>query len=153
MWIVTCARKGFPKRKLDIQLSVKVFLTTYQRKIPFKENMSGDGVITCRTWNTLFDEKKRKKKELKEKHRTIMKYMAVAELCIYIGHSIIIKVEQRLPLLLSKQILLAAHHRSENPHVVNFNFRMNSNHDIQSVSKLSEQTSGVPCSSKFLPDY
>ncbi|PSN31550.1 hypothetical protein C0J52_26232 [Blattella germanica] len=23
MWIVTCARKGFPKRKLDIHLSVK----------------------------------------------------------------------------------------------------------------------------------
>ena len=67
MWIVTCARKGFSKRKLDIQLSGKV-LTTNQRKTPFKENTPGDGVITCRRWKALFEEKESKKKELKEKH-------------------------------------------------------------------------------------
>ncbi|KAJ4430728.1 hypothetical protein ANN_19319 [Periplaneta americana] len=42
-WIVTCARKGFPQRKLDVQLSVKEFLTMNQRKTPFKDNMPGDG--------------------------------------------------------------------------------------------------------------
>ncbi|PSN47670.1 Dynein heavy chain 8 [Blattella germanica] len=73
MWIVACARKGFPQRKLDIQLSVKVFLTTNQRKTPFKENTPGDGVITCRRCKALFEEKESKKKEkvkkeLKEKH-------------------------------------------------------------------------------------
>lgn len=42
-WIVTRARKGFPQRKLDVQLSVKEFLTMNQRKAPFKDNMPGDG--------------------------------------------------------------------------------------------------------------
>ena len=62
MWFVTCARKGFPKRKLDIQLSGKVFLTTNQRKTPFKENIPGDGIITCRRW-------RRKKVRRKKKRR------------------------------------------------------------------------------------
>ena len=42
MWIVTYARKGFSKRKLDIQLSGKV-LTMNQRKTPLKEISSGEG--------------------------------------------------------------------------------------------------------------
>jgi hypothetical protein len=35
--------KGFPQRKLGVQLSVEVFLTVKQRKTPFKDNMPGNG--------------------------------------------------------------------------------------------------------------
>lgn len=42
-WIIECSRKGFPQRKLDVQLSVKEFLTVDERENPFKDNMPGDG--------------------------------------------------------------------------------------------------------------
>jgi len=35
--------KGFPQRKLGVQLSVEVFLTVKQRKTPFKDNVPGNG--------------------------------------------------------------------------------------------------------------
>ncbi|PSN30457.1 hypothetical protein C0J52_25978 [Blattella germanica] len=44
-----------------------VYLTTNQRKTPFKENMPCDGVITCRRWKALFEEKESKKKEKEKK--------------------------------------------------------------------------------------
>lgn len=34
--------KGFPQRKLGVQLSVEVFLTVKQSKTPFKDNMPGN---------------------------------------------------------------------------------------------------------------
>lgn len=41
-WILESHRKGFPKRKLDIQLSVKGFIDACNRNTPFKENIPGD---------------------------------------------------------------------------------------------------------------
>nr|CAI5866984.1 unnamed protein product [Callosobruchus analis] len=42
-WIFECQRKGFLRRKEDIQLSVKQFLEKNPRKIPFKDNLSYEG--------------------------------------------------------------------------------------------------------------
>lgn len=40
-WILESQEKGFPKRKVDLQLSVKQFLDEDERPNPFKENMPG----------------------------------------------------------------------------------------------------------------
>lgn len=42
-WIKDCQRKGFPRRKEDIQISVKQFLDDTPRENPFKDNLPGDG--------------------------------------------------------------------------------------------------------------
>lgn len=42
-WIVECCRKGFPRRKEDLQLSVQEFLTQNERPNPFKNNLPGIG--------------------------------------------------------------------------------------------------------------
>lgn len=42
-WIRECQRKGFPRRKEDIQISVKQFLDDSPRENPFKDNLPGDG--------------------------------------------------------------------------------------------------------------
>lgn len=41
-WILESHRKGFPRRKLDIQLSVKDFLDANRRPNPFRDNTPGD---------------------------------------------------------------------------------------------------------------
>ncbi|KAJ8974702.1 hypothetical protein NQ317_018502, partial [Molorchus minor] len=41
-WILESQKKGFPKRKVDLQLSVKEFMDADGRPNPFKENMPGD---------------------------------------------------------------------------------------------------------------
>lgn len=41
-WILECERKGFPRRKIDIQTSVKNFLDGALRPNPFKENTPGN---------------------------------------------------------------------------------------------------------------
>lgn len=41
-WIKDCARKGFPRRKLDLLLSVKEFVDkNIERTTPFKDKMPG----------------------------------------------------------------------------------------------------------------
>lgn len=40
-WLLESHRKGFPRRKIDVQLSVKAFLDAEGRKTPFKDNMPG----------------------------------------------------------------------------------------------------------------
>ncbi|KAI4460648.1 tc5 transposase dna-binding domain [Holotrichia oblita] len=42
-WILTSYRKGFPLRKLDIQMSVKDFLDLKPRENPFQDNLPGEG--------------------------------------------------------------------------------------------------------------
>lgn len=42
-WLKDCARKGFPRRKEDVQLSVKEFLDKEPRRNPFKNNFPQDG--------------------------------------------------------------------------------------------------------------
>lgn len=42
-WIKECHRKGFPRRKEDIQISVKQFLDDTPRPNPFTDNYPGDG--------------------------------------------------------------------------------------------------------------
>lgn len=42
-WILECARKGFPRRKDDIILSVQEFLNKNNRKTMFKDNLPGKG--------------------------------------------------------------------------------------------------------------
>ncbi|XP_030749805.1 uncharacterized protein LOC115877675 [Sitophilus oryzae] len=42
-WIKDCQRKGFPRRKEDIQTSVKQFLDESPRENPFKNNLPGEG--------------------------------------------------------------------------------------------------------------
>ncbi|XP_046663119.1 chaetoglobosin A biosynthesis cluster protein C-like [Homalodisca vitripennis] len=42
-WIIDCSKKGFPRRKEDIQLSVQEFLTQNNRPNPFKESLPGIG--------------------------------------------------------------------------------------------------------------
>lgn len=42
-WIVDCQKKGFPRRKEDIQASVKQFLDDILRENPFTNNYPGDG--------------------------------------------------------------------------------------------------------------
>jgi hypothetical protein len=42
-WITDCSQKGFPQRKLGVQLSVKEFLTINPIKTPFKNNIPGIG--------------------------------------------------------------------------------------------------------------
>lgn len=41
-WLIDSHRKGFPRRKIDLQLSVKSFLDANIRKTPFKDNMPGN---------------------------------------------------------------------------------------------------------------
>ena len=41
-WILETQRKGFPKRKDDIQASVKIILDKINRQAIFKDNFSGD---------------------------------------------------------------------------------------------------------------
>lgn len=38
-WILESSRKGFPRRKKDLQLSVKKFLDDDKRRNPFNDNM------------------------------------------------------------------------------------------------------------------
>jgi len=40
-WILECSFKGFPRRKEDLQLSVKLFLDKNDRPNPFKNNLPG----------------------------------------------------------------------------------------------------------------
>lgn len=40
-WILECSLKGFPRRKEDLQLSVKLFLDKNERPNPFKNNLPG----------------------------------------------------------------------------------------------------------------
>lgn len=42
-WIIESGRKGFPRRKQDIQLSVKEFLDDNPRENPFRNNLPGTG--------------------------------------------------------------------------------------------------------------
>ena len=42
-WILESYRKGFPRRKEDLQVSVKTFLDEKPRSNPFKDNLPGDG--------------------------------------------------------------------------------------------------------------
>lgn len=44
-WIVELARKGFPRKKEDLQSSVQIFLSNHPRSNPFKNNRSGDGWV------------------------------------------------------------------------------------------------------------
>ncbi|CAH2090565.1 unnamed protein product [Euphydryas editha] len=47
-WIITCCKKGFPRRKVDIMLSVEQFLNKNPRQNCFINNKPGDG------WYRLF---------------------------------------------------------------------------------------------------
>uniref|UniRef100_A0A2H1WY43 SFRICE_022156 n=1 Tax=Spodoptera frugiperda TaxID=7108 RepID=A0A2H1WY43_SPOFR len=47
-WVVDCCRKGFPKRKSDLQLSVASFLKKSGRENPFKDDIPG------KKWYDLF---------------------------------------------------------------------------------------------------
>lgn len=47
-WVVDCCRKGFPKRKSDLQLSVANFLKKSGRENPFKDDIPG------KKWYDLF---------------------------------------------------------------------------------------------------
>lgn len=40
-WLLENYRKGFPKRKIDIQMAVKSFLDVNDRTSPFKNNIPG----------------------------------------------------------------------------------------------------------------
>ncbi|KAI4466911.1 piggybac transposable element-derived protein 4 [Holotrichia oblita] len=42
-WLFHSAKKGFPRRKEDLQISVKCFLDEKPRDNPFKDNMPADG--------------------------------------------------------------------------------------------------------------
>lgn len=42
-WIIDCQKKGFPRRKEDIQASVKQFLDDNPRQNPFTDNYPGYG--------------------------------------------------------------------------------------------------------------
>ncbi|KAG5868270.1 hypothetical protein JTB14_032985 [Gonioctena quinquepunctata] len=46
-WILESHRKGFPKRKDDIQASVKSFLNNHPRSTPFKDNLLGEHWYQC----------------------------------------------------------------------------------------------------------
>ncbi|KAG5894821.1 hypothetical protein JTB14_033667 [Gonioctena quinquepunctata] len=46
-WILESHRKGFPKRKDDIQASVKSFLENHPRSTPFKDNLPGEHWYQC----------------------------------------------------------------------------------------------------------
>ncbi|KAG5879968.1 hypothetical protein JTB14_036180 [Gonioctena quinquepunctata] len=46
-WILESHRKGFPKRKDDIQASVKSFLDNHPRSTPFKDNLPGEHWYQC----------------------------------------------------------------------------------------------------------
>ncbi|KAK9754853.1 DDE superfamily endonuclease [Popillia japonica] len=41
-WILDSQKKGFPRRHMDIQLSVKAFIDADNRPTPFKDNMPGN---------------------------------------------------------------------------------------------------------------
>lgn len=41
-WILESQAKGFPRRKVDLQISVKQFLDADKRPNPFKNNMPGN---------------------------------------------------------------------------------------------------------------
>ncbi|KAF0749290.1 HTH CENPB-type domain-containing protein, partial [Aphis craccivora] len=42
-WIIESFKKGFPRRKVDLQMSVKQFLDIDNRQTPLKNNMPGNG--------------------------------------------------------------------------------------------------------------
>ncbi|XP_067004498.2 uncharacterized protein [Anabrus simplex] len=42
-WLLECSKKGFPRRKGDIKVSVHEFIRLSDRPNPFKDNMPGDG--------------------------------------------------------------------------------------------------------------
>lgn len=42
-WIKVCSEKGFPRRKENIQVSVKEYLDQSKLQSPFKNNLPGDG--------------------------------------------------------------------------------------------------------------
>jgi len=44
-WILELARKGFPRKRDDIILSVQNFLISHPRPNPFKNNRPGEGWI------------------------------------------------------------------------------------------------------------
>jgi len=41
-WLLECSKKGFPRRREDLQLSVKQFLDEQRRSSSFKNNYSGN---------------------------------------------------------------------------------------------------------------
>lgn len=41
-WLVESCMKGFPRRREDLQNSVKLFLDEQERKSPFKNNLPGN---------------------------------------------------------------------------------------------------------------
>lgn len=47
-WLIESSKRGFPRRKYDLQLSVKSFLDKVPRDNPFKDNFPSDG------WNKAF---------------------------------------------------------------------------------------------------
>jgi len=40
-WIIESSKKGFPRRREDVQYSVKKYLDNNQRTTPFKDNLPG----------------------------------------------------------------------------------------------------------------
>lgn len=42
-WVIDCQKKGFPRRKEDVQISVKQFLDDNPRENPFNNNYPGEG--------------------------------------------------------------------------------------------------------------
>ncbi|XP_068085538.1 uncharacterized protein [Anabrus simplex] len=42
-WLIDLSKKGFPRRREDVQLSVQEFLKSNERKTPFKDNLPGIG--------------------------------------------------------------------------------------------------------------
>lgn len=44
-WLLECSKKGFPRRKKDLQLSVKQFLDEQGRSSPFKNNYPGNYIV------------------------------------------------------------------------------------------------------------
>lgn len=46
-WIVELGRKGFPRKKEDLQSSVQIFLNNNPRPNPFKNNRPGDGWVAA----------------------------------------------------------------------------------------------------------
>lgn len=44
-WILECNKKGFPRRKEDVQLSVKNFLDIKEKPNSFKNNFEGNLIL------------------------------------------------------------------------------------------------------------
>lgn len=46
-WIIDCQRKGFPRRKINVQTSVKEFLDQTEIKNSFRNNQGMDSIKVC----------------------------------------------------------------------------------------------------------